>query len=418
MDNSLKNEDRMKVWFVTGSLPPHYSGAGRNDLLLAPHCAKYGLDVTFVAPKYPGDNETQKDGIKILRIPRAEKFYSRILCGPRIVSLLRSNPHPEIIRIRGFAFSYAFLSSILRRLFPNIRIVVQPAMFGGDDPLSIEKKRLGFFVKKQLLKADAIFAMNELMRETFMAFKYPENRIFDVNNLVDIKKFHPVSKEDKVQLRQDLGLPENAVIILTMGKLSRRKNQFFITKAFKELLSNKTVRNVYLVHVGPSSRDLLALGRTDSINETLEEEARIKMLLSDISFASHVLLVGNQIEPSPYLQASDFLVHASIEEGESNVINEALACGLPCLIPEIKLYGSQVPAACGCRFLPGDYLDLSNRMLELISNSELRDSLGNSGRKHILATRSPSSAAIEYVSHLRRIASLPKKQSTEIGSLL
>ena len=64
MDNFLKNQNLIRTWFITGSLPPRYSGAGRNDLLLAPHCVKYGLDITFVAPKYPGDSETQKNGIK------------------------------------------------------------------------------------------------------------------------------------------------------------------------------------------------------------------------------------------------------------------------------------------------------------------------------------------------------------------
>jgi len=377
--------------------------------LLAPHCVKYGLNITFVAPKYPGDVETQKDGIKILRMPRAEKFYFRILCGLRIISLLRSNPNPDIIRMRGFAFSYAFLSLMLKKLFPKIKIVVQPAMFGGDDPLSIEKKRFGFFVQRQLLKADAILAMNDLMCEAFMSSEYPKDRIFEVNNPVDTEQFHPVSEKEKMKLRQQLGLPENAIIILTLGILCRRKNQSFVTKAFKELFSDTVERNIYLVHVGPTSRDLLALGRTDFINETIEEEARIKMLLSDIAFAKHVLLVGNQREPSQYLQASDFLVHASTEEGESNVINEALGCGLPCVIPDIPLYSNQVPATCGCRFLPGDYLDLSNRMLELILTPELRNSLGQCGRKHILSTRSPSSVAIEYVSHLRQIALLPKK---------
>jgi glycosyltransferase involved in cell wall biosynthesis len=408
LGNFLNADNRIGVWFITGGLPPRYSGAGRNDLLLAPLCMKYGLDITFVAPKYPGDKETKKNGVKILRMPRAEKFYSRFLSGPKIISLLRTNPHPDIIRIRGFSFSYAFLSLMLKKFFPKIKIVVQPAMFGGDDPLSIEKKRLGLFEQRQLLKADAILAMNDLIREAFMNYEYPKDRIFEVNNPVDIKQFYPVSEKEKMKLRHQLGLPENAIIILTLGVLCRRKNQSFVTRAFKEIFSDTAERNIYLVHVGPTSRDLLALGRTDFIKEAADEEVRIKQLLSDIAFAKHVLLVGNQREPSPYLQASDFLIHASTQEGEANVINEALACGLPCVIPDIPLYSQQVPATCSCRFLPEDYLDLGSQLFELISIPELRKSMGQCGRNHIISTRSPNSVAIEYVSHLRKIVSLRK----------
>jgi glycosyltransferase involved in cell wall biosynthesis len=407
-DFLITDSTPISVWFITGNLPPSYSGAGRNDLLLAPHCVKNGLNITFVAPKYPGDKETQKNGVKILRMPRAEKLYSRFLCAAQIVCLLRNNPHPDIIRIRGFSFSYALLSLMLRKFFPKIKIVVQPAMFGGDDPLSIEKKRLGFFEQRQLLNADAILAMNDLIREVFMKYEYPEERIFEVNNPVDVKQFYPVSEKEKMKLRQQLGLPNNALIILTLGVLCRRKNQSLITRAFKKIFSDTAERNIYLVHVGPTSKDLLALGRKDFIKEAADEEVRIKLLLSDIAFAKHVLLVGNQREPSSYLQASDVLIHASTQEGEANVINEALACGLPCVIPDISLYSRQIPATCGCRFLHGDYLDLSSRLLDLVSNPELRRSLGQCGRKHILSTRSPNSVAIEYVSHLRKIASLPK----------
>jgi glycosyltransferase involved in cell wall biosynthesis len=400
---------QISAWFITGSLPPHHSGAGRNDLLLASHCKKHGLDITLVAPKYAGDEETQKSGVKILRMPRAEKFLSRFFCSIKIIFLLKSNHNPDIIRMRGFGFSYAILSFILGRFYPNIRIVVQPAMFGGDDPLSIAKKRFGFFEKKQLLKADAILAMNTLMHEAFLNYKYPENRIFDVDNPVDTEKYFPVSDDKKGRLRKKLGLPEDAVIIVSLGKLCPRKNQFFITKGFKEILSNTTEKNIILVHIGPTSRDLLSLGRNDSVSETKKEEARIKVFVRDNNLAKHVLLVGNQPQPSSYLQASDIFVHASIEEGEANVINEALACGLPCVIPEIKIYSRQVPDGCTYRFFPGDYQDLCKQMLKLISNKEMRTLMGHSGRRHILSTRSATIAAKKYSLSLKRIESMAKR---------
>ena len=82
-----------------------------------------------------------------------------------------------------------------------------------------------------------------------------------------------------------------------------RKNQSFITKAFKELFSNTKAKNIYLVHIGPTSKDLIALGRMDSVNKAIDEESRIKFFLGDENFAKHVMLIGYQPQPSPYLRA-------------------------------------------------------------------------------------------------------------------
>jgi glycosyltransferase involved in cell wall biosynthesis len=100
-------------------------------------------------------------------------------------------------------------------------------------------------------------------------------------------------------------------------------------------------------------------------------------------------------------------VHASNKEGEANVVNEAMACGIPCLVPNTGPYDTQVPISCAYRFLSGNVKDLSNGMKTLISDEALRISVGRSAANHITLTRSPDKAAAYYADLLRRIIDLP-----------
>ena len=104
--------------------------------------------------------------------------------------------------------------------------------------------------------------------------------------------------------------------------------------------------------MGPTASDLDKVGRLDASHDTQIEENAINALLYSSGNRNSVLLVGYQKNPELYLQASDVFVHASCYEGEANVVNEALACGLPCILPDLPLYKDQAPPTCSVRYAP------------------------------------------------------------------
>jgi glycosyltransferase involved in cell wall biosynthesis len=177
-----------------------------------------------------------------------------------------------------------------------------------------------------------------------------------------------------------------------------------MSEAFLKCLSDNKRKDIYLVHVGPTAKDLPALGRTDVVQRAAKEEAIMNAVMMRSKLSKQVLVLGHRENPAPYLQASDFFMHASTEEGEANVVNEALACGLPCLLPDVAPYRKKVPCSCSLRFLSGDVNDLSNRMRALISDKDLRISMANTARQYIVSTRSPDNIAIYYSKLLERIA--------------
>ena len=124
-----------------------------------------------------------------------------------------------------------------------------------------------------------------------------------INNGVDRSQAaHCVTK-------QELGIPEYARVFIYVGWLSRGKRIRQLIKEFK--LAHK--ENEYLLIIG----------------EGAEEQAC--RLLAD----EHILVLGNQKDTGAYLAISDVYTSASMTEGFSISILEALSHGLKLLLSDI-----------------------------------------------------------------------------------
>ena len=400
MAKSLKKCDEKNVWFVTGVLPPHFSGAGRNDLLLAHLCSKNGINVTLVTSRYPDDSITDVvNGVKVLRLRLGNDFniISRLIAPLNFLKQLFINPRPAVIRFRGFSFRVGLMVFLVKLFYKDIKIIVQPALFGADDAFTIRKKPLGKFLIKQLHRTDSIFAMNELIKESFIAFKYPKKKIIPVNNPIDFMRFAPLKKCDKRLLRKDLGLKENYLIFITSGILSSRKRQSFITEAFLKTQLKTNNPNIILIHMGPTASDLFEMGRPNDAYEAFNEEKKIKSLINSNRQDNKVLLIGNQAFPEKWLQAADCFIHASIFEGEANVINEAMATGLTCIVPDNRLYYEKIPKRIKFeRFIENDVESLVNVLENIFLNPKNEILNPNFVRKAILEKKDANRFAIQY----------------------
>lgn len=395
------------VWFVTGNLPPYFSGAGRNDLLLAPHCEKHGLELKLVTNRKNGELRKSKiNGIAVIRMRMGNdhQLTSRLLGPLNFLKNLFLNQRPSIIRFRGFSFRIALMIFIIKTVYPTIKIVVQPAMLGGDDAHSIKSKPFSRFLMSQILRSDAIFSMNKIIRETYITEKYKRNKIFSVSNPVDLQKFRPMGAKGKKKYRCQVGLKENAFIFITSGILSTRKRQSFITKAFLLLLSITKNRFCYLIHMGPTAYELKKLGLADSVKDAIIEEKKIVKMLYKNPYRNQILLIGNQKTPEKYLKASDAFIHASIYEGKANVVNEALACGLPTIVPDNPLYCEQVPKTSALFFKERSLQGLSKVMKKILENIELREKLKTNSREYARSKIDPKIVSKEYSQLLCRVA--------------
>lgn len=140
-------------------------------------------------------------------------------------------------------------------------------------------------------------------------------------NGIDLYKYNPAlfSKEENNKLRNSIGVSENDLVFLFIGRLVNDKGVNELVNAFNKL--SATDEHVKLVMVGSY------IGETDLLPD--ETWAKIKANAA-------ILYVGHQDDVRPYLAMSDIFVFPSYREGFPNVVLEAGAMGLPAIVTNIN----------------------------------------------------------------------------------
>nr|WP_298392087.1 glycosyltransferase family 4 protein [Flavobacterium sp.] len=182
------------------------------------------------------------------------------------------------------------------------------------------------FLDKVLCRfATHIFPEGEGVKKDLLAFKVtrkPLQVIANGNvNGIDLDYFNPttVSVQDCEQLRTSLGIASTDFVFVFVGRLVTDKGINELVAAFTKLASQHSA--VKLLLVGPFESELDPL-----LPETLQLLATHKSIIS----------VGFQDDIRPYLAVSDVFVFPSYREGFPNVVLQAGAMELPCIVTDIS----------------------------------------------------------------------------------
>ncbi len=110
-------------------------------------------------------------------------------------------------------------------------------------------------------------------------------------------------------------IPKNAIILLSVGELSRRKNH----KAVISVLARLVRWNAYYIICGQGV-----------LKEKLIRQAEA------LGVADYLKLPGYQENITEFYQNADVFVFPSIQEGLPVALMEAMAAGLPCIVSDIR----------------------------------------------------------------------------------
>ena len=143
-----------------------------------------------------------------------------------------------------------------------------------------------------------------------------------VGNGVDPVRFSPVATAHDAALRARYHLPAGQHLILSVGGIEQRKNTLHLLDAFLALRREQP--DVHLIVAGGASLLDHSAYRTRFMERLRESGA-----------ADHVTITGpvaDEDMPSFYRQA-DVLAYPSVTEGFGLCPLEALACGIPVVVP-------------------------------------------------------------------------------------
>lgn len=178
---------------------------------------------------------------------------------------------------------------------------------------------------------------------------------------VNIKKFN-INNKNKWhnEIRHKLNIPENAIVFIFVGRVTKDKGINELFCAFKDLIKNKD--DIYLLMVGPEEN-------SGSVNENLYEWSKNN---------KNIIYCGFTNEVEKYLAASDIYVLPSYREGFGSAVIEAESMGLPVIVTDIPgPTDAMKKDYTGIVVAKGNVEELNCAMDKLSGNVNLRDVYGN-----------------------------------------
>lgn len=256
-------------------------------------------------------------------------------------------------------FTQLFMADTIGRItaffagVPVIATAIQNLIPGLQAKFIITNKLLRYITDACISPTSAI---TEYAKNTI---KFPAEKIIEIpTNAVDETRFINL-KIDKKDFKEKLGVPENAKIILTIGRLISQKGHSVLLDAAPKIIAKE--KDVYFLIAGD--------GR---LEKELKEKAE------KLGIANEVKFLGARKDTPELLAASDIFVFPSIWEGQGMILFEAFFSKIPIVasnvggIPDVVIDGET-----GVLAKPSDADDLADKLLMALKDQEMSKKMAN-----------------------------------------
>jgi glycosyltransferase involved in cell wall biosynthesis len=247
----------------------------------------------------------QEAGYRIHHVPFSASYGFL----ERIYKILKEQNYDVLhIHTERANFWYALLGYLtgLRRI---VRTVHNSFSFKGK--LRIERL-VQRWIMRCVVGVNCVSISESVEENELRTFR---NRSHRIPNWFDDRKFRPPSLADKKNARATLAIPDDVVVLISVGGCSPVKNHSAIIEALARLPADAPA--LYL-HMGPETED--------HSERKLAESLRV---------CSRIRFLGVVLDIAPVLSASDVYVMPSLYEGFSVAAIEAMAAGLPAILSDV-----------------------------------------------------------------------------------
>ncbi len=342
----------MRVWMLIPQFYPFTGGTERQCLKLSRALIERGVDVRVVTRRANRGlaREETIESVPVVRLPRTVAEGDLFSWG---AYLRRRRDEFDVLHAHLLGPNVAVGARAGRAL--DKPFVVKIANSGERFDLTELERRVRWplraWIRNGVFRADAVVAIASSIRQELLAAGIPESRIASIPN--GVEPLPAATPGIKLQRRRELDLPADAVIVLKVGTLGRKKGTGVLLDAWQRLAERHA--NAVLVSVGGKSIP-------SELAPAIE------------ACGNSVRFVMNQPDGVlPYLQAADVFVLPSFAEGLSNALLEAQVCGLPSVVTRVGGNTDVVEdGENGFVIGPGDAAELAARLGVLVEDEALR----------------------------------------------
>jgi phosphatidylinositol alpha-1,6-mannosyltransferase len=363
-----KKYTRIRYLVITEKFPPRKGGS--NTTFDAVYRRLGDRTTHIIANAQPGDREFDEghpNTIHRLNLdrhpwirPESLGIYTKLL----FKSLMLAFSHRFDAVHAGRVLSEGLVGLMVSRFF-RLPLVI----WAHGEEITSWRQPLKFRVMTFTYRhADRILANSEFTRDELLKLGVAPERVKLIYPGVDVDIFHPgLPMED---LRASLGLGDDRRLILSVGRLTRRKSFDQVVRALPRLMEVGIDVHYAIVGIG-------------------EDEGYLKQLAAEAGVSDRVHLLGHvSMEDLPrwYCAADLFAMPNrnvnNDSEGFGKVFIEAAACGRPAIAGLVGGTGAAVLDGITGLRVDGESLEaVTNGLRRLLSDSSLAKRLGEQGRR-------------------------------------
>lgn len=186
-------------------------------------------------------------------------------------------------------------------------------------------------------------------------------KVITMSNFVGEGAFAPLSPTTKAQIRAELGIPADAVVVGCIARLHPVKDHATLLRAVSQLC--RTWPQVHLMLVGDG-----------------ESRADLEGLATQLGIRERVHFTGFRPNEPNLHHVFDVSVLASLSEGFPNSLVEAMAAGRPVVATAVGGNVDAVRPETGFLVPAGAPAELASAIERLVSDDSLRVRMGAAGR--------------------------------------
>ncbi len=385
MRRRVRRDGPLRVLHVVPDLVPY----GLENMV-AGLCTKSGAGIRTGVVSLYGEVEgslapkLRDAGVPVFHLDKKRGFDPRMFT--RFDSVIRRF-RPDVVHTHNYVLRYTLPSCLLRGVAARVHTIHNVADHEVD--------RIGVGMQKLVFPATVhpVAIAGEVARSFQRVYGYePPSTI---PNGVPLEKFR-AARGLRTFWRRKERIPESATVILCVARLFEQKNHKTLLSAFAQA-----------VEYVPDA--LLLLAGDGELLGNLEAQAR------DLGVQDRVRFLGRRSDIAHALAASDIFALASLWEGNPLSVMEAMAAGRPGVvtrvgaIPELVRHGED-----GLIVDPGDTRAMTEALVRLCADPELRRLMGDSARERAQERFSEEAMVDSYERLYRRLLGKPERAMPQL----
>jgi glycosyltransferase involved in cell wall biosynthesis len=260
------------------------------------------------------EHEVRERGIPVMDLRKAGRgdtlgFFIRAV---RTVRAFK----PTVVY--GFLNTPNILAAMLKPFVPGTRVVwgvrsshVDLARYDWLSRLATWAERLACSF------ADLIICNSRAGLEHAAARGFPRARMISIPNGIDVERFAP-DAAGRIRVRNEWRIADGEILIGHVGRLDPMKDHHSFLRAAALLSRDRADVRFACVGDGPDAF-----------------KAQLQRLAEELGLLKILIWPGVRTDMAAVFNAMDMAVSSSYGEGFSNIIAEAMACGVPCVVTDV-----------------------------------------------------------------------------------